>query len=630
MTAATLALDSLTVAYRRRGAWVDAVRDASLLIRPGESLGLVGESGSGKTTLALAAMGYLPSNARLVGGTVHLSGRDVRALGDRGLRRRWRDSVGLVPQDPRAALNPTMTIADQMAELLPTGIRRDRRRATIVAQLAQVRLADPARVAERYPHQLSGGMVQRVMIAMAICRAPALLVLDEPTTALDVTTEAVMLDLIRDLVRGRDTAVLYVTHNLGVVANTCDRVAVMRAGEIVESGATEEVFRHPRHAYTRALLESVPRLGRPIRDRSPRHIGPPASIRSSEFGQRATRALDVARLSKRFPIRRSLAEWLARRPERAVQAVADLDLSIAAGHTLGVVGESGSGKTTLALCITGLVEPSGGTVEVDDEACPARLEARSHTQIRRLQMVLQHPDDALNPYRTVGETLERTLRRLGAVPAATSGAAVVRLLDQVRLPAEFAGRRPAQLSGGERQRAAIARAFASRPDVLLLDEPVSALDVSVQAAILRLLRGHQHEHGTAFLLISHDLAAVSALADRIAVMYLGQVMEIGPAAAVLGPPHHPYTEALLAAVPTVDGGTHRADIRLSAEVPSAIDRPSGCPFHTRCPRFIGRVCVETVPPWQTGPDGRRIFCHIPLDELRALQRPDGVAPTQAD
>jgi peptide/nickel transport system ATP-binding protein len=608
----TLSIRDLVVAYRRGKVWTDVVHGVSLAVRPGETLGLVGESGSGKTTLALAALRSLAPGGRVESGKVRLAGQDLYALDDSALRRLWRDQVGLVPQDPRRSLNPTLSIGDQVGELMPAGLSATERRARVIAALEQVRLADAERVAERYPHQLSGGMLQRVMIAMALCRAPALLVLDEPTTALDVTTEAVILDLIRDLVHGRDTAVLYVTHNLGVVAGLCDRVAVMRAGALVEEGTVTVVFRQPEHPYTQELLASAPRVGTRV-------VSRPLSD-SEEYRTVATPALATHHLTKRFPLRRTLSDWLARRPARAVHAATDVDLAIPSRRTLGLVGESGSGKSTLGLCITGLVEPDAGTVTVLGELLPARLAHRSERQLGRVQMVLQHPEDALNPHRTVGETLARPLQRLRGLAASEVEEAVAALLAQVRLPADFAVRRPGRLSGGERQRVAIARAFAAHPDVLILDEPVSALDVTVQAAILDLLESLQAASGTSYLFISHDLAAISRLADRIAVMYLGQVMEMGSAGDVQRPPHHPYTEALLAAVPAIDAAEFpHAPIRLPGEIPSAIDLPSGCPFHTRCPRALGSLCVEEAPPWQVGDQGHRVRCHIPLDELAALQ-----------
>jgi len=353
---------------------VDRVRGVSLDVRAGETVGLVGESGSGKTTLALAAIRCLPPAARVTAGTVRLAGADVAALDGRALRRLWRDEVGLVPQNPRTALNPTLMIGAQVAEALPSGPSRADRAGRITALLESVRLADPSRVAERYPHQLSGGMLQRVMIAMALCRSPALLVLDEPTTALDVTTEAVILDLIRDLVRGRDTAVLYITHNLGVVAELCDRVVVLHAGERVEDGPTAAVFRHPRHPYTRRLLASAPRLGRgrdhdagegndgrdnlsgaPGDGGDVHHVGagpgdgddhPESSDHGDDHPESADHGdgLRIVELSKTFPLRSSLARYLLRRPPQSVRAVADVDLALPRGRTIGLVGESGSGK----------------------------------------------------------------------------------------------------------------------------------------------------------------------------------------------------------------------------------------------------------------------------------------------
>ena len=665
--------------YRRGDGWVDAVRDVDLRIEAGQTYGLVGESGSGKSTLALAAMRYLPAAGRLHQGTIRFDRRDVYALTDREQRAYWRDSVKLVPQNPLPSLNPSHTVGRQLREVLRSrgaANRTGRRRALDL--FASVGLADPERVAGSYPHQLSGGMQQRVLIAMALGAEPDLLVLDEPTTNLDVTTEAKILDMIRTLVRDRGTAVLYVSHSLGVVAQMCDRVAVLYAGDLVEDAGVADLYRQPLHPYTRGLLDSVPRVGqnrrtsgiRPIpgqipevgaapdacifAPRCPVAIGPctdghpplldagtdrrarcirheeiaageidprqPADVLVAEHRDAgAAPVLEVRDLEKRFPVPRSLAEVLARRPPREVHAVDGIDLAVARGHTVGLVGESGSGKSTLARAVIGLHAASGGTITLLDIPLARRLAGRDRTMLRRLQMVFQSADEALNPYRTVGQTLRRPFVRLAGLSRTEADARVRELLARVKLGPGYADRRPDELSGGEKQRVAIARAFASQPDLLLFDESVSGLDVSVQAAILDLLADLQDDEGTAYLFISHDLAVVSYLADTIAVIYLGHLMEVGPTAAVLEPPYHPYTEALLSATPLIDPHARRHTIRLEGEVPSPVDVPSGCRFHTRCPRFLGDVCRTEEPPWREDARGNHIYCHIPLDELEADQ-----------
>ena len=705
MTAPTLRVEGLTVAYRDGDAWHDAIRDVDLTIEPGASVGLVGESGSGKTTLALAVMRYLGGSGRVTRGRIELAGRDLLALDDRELRAVRRGRVRLVPQDPLASLNPSLTIGRQVAEGLArhpgaaTGTGRPLRssgtRERVEALLASVGLADANRVAASFPHQLSGGMQQRVAIAMALGGEPELLVMDEPTTNLDVTTEATILDLVRDLVRDRGTAVLYVSHSLGVVATLCDRVAVLYAGELVEAAGVDAAYGRPFHPYTQGLLASLPRVGqdrgreplRPIAGRLPEpSTRPPGCVfaprcpvaiddvcavrpalvdaetdrtvrchrwpeiaggtldarpragaaaaatgamqgstvapASPDVDTEPTRVLAVEGLAKRFPVRRGPLDALLGRPARTLRALAGATLEVRRSRTLGLVGESGSGKSTLARCVVGLIEPSEGGVELLGVPQARRVERRDAAALRSLQMVFQNSGDALNPYLTVGESLQRPLRRLARLPRAEAAAQARRLLEAVNLPVAYATRTPAELSGGEQQRVAIARAFASRPDLVVFDESVSGLDVSIQAALLELVTRLQAERRSAYLFISHDLAVVSYLADDVAVIYLGAVMELGPTASVLQPPYHPYTEALLSAVPMPDPDLRRDRVRLRGEAPSPVDLPSGCPFHTRCPRLLGDVCVTDPPPWRFDPTaGKGVACHIPLETLREVQRP---------
>jgi len=690
-----VAFDGVTVAYRSGRHWSPAVRGVDLRISAGVTYGLVGESGSGKSTLALALLQMLPPNGRVIEGSIRFRGRELAELSPEALRDEFHRRVALVPQDPLPSLNPAHRIGRQIVEVLaPNGRGGAAARRRALTMLEAVGMGDPERVARAYPHQLSGGMQQRVLIAMALAGEPELLVLDEPTTNLDVTTEATILDLVRELVRDRDTAVLYVSHSLGVVAELCDRVAVLYAGELVEDAPAAELFARPRHPYTQGLFDSVPRLGthrhtvalRPIPGRIPapdalppgcvfaprcplaidgcRAAQPPLEaagegwvrcIRWSAIAEGAIdphqkappsrlavpagevdAVLDVRGLRKRFPLRRSLLDLLRGAPARAVHAVEDVSLTVRRGHTLGLVGESGSGKSTTARAVLGLEPASEGAIEVVGEEVPRAIERRTARAVRRLQMVFQSSDEALNPYRTVGATLRRPFRRLAGLSRAGANQRVGRLLQAVQLTADYAYRRPAQLSGGERQRVAIARAFAAEPDVLVFDESVSGLDVSVQAAILNLLGALQEERGTGYLFISHDLAVVSFLADYVSVIYLGRVMESGPAERVLRPPYHPYTEALLSAIPLLDPAAERAPVRLEGEVPSAVDTPPGCPFHTRCPRVLGDICRSEPPPWREAGEAHGIACHIPLDELVATQSaafrtaPAGQGPGSSD
>jgi peptide/nickel transport system ATP-binding protein len=605
------------------------------------------------------------------------------------MRRLWGTQMSLVPQNPLSSLNPSLKIGEQVAEGLRyhEGIRAKAAADRTTQLLRMVRLPDPERVADSYPHQISGGMQQRVLIAMALSTAPRLLVLDEPTTNLDVTTQASILDLFSDLIRGVQTSVLYVTHNLGVVAQMCDRVAVLYAGELVEDAPLKSLFRQPLHPYTQGLLDSVPKVGQSKHDRPLRGIQgqiPPLGARpegcvfmprcplaieicrerpplyAPEIG-RLTRChrwdeieagaisakqptaqqaetktvsrvyipldgnekdsvLDVRDIEVHFDLRRSLEEVLAGRPARQVQAVNDVSLSIPAGTTVGLVGESGSGKTTLARAVMGLVERTDGDVELLGRPLPPRLSQRQLETLRHLQMVFQNPDAALNPYLSVGGSLRRPLMNLLKKSRSEADVEVEKLLESVRLTPEYAQRMPGQLSGGEKQRIAIARAFASNPDLLVADEPVSSLDVSVQATILNLLNSLQVEQGSSLLFISHDLAVVGYLSDVIAVIYLGHLMEVAEAASLFEPPYHPYTEALLSSIPVADPDVQQEQIRLQGDIPSPINIPSGCPFHTRCPRFLGDVCVNQTPPWRTDPHtGKRYFCHIPVEELSRVQ-----------
>ena len=676
-----LEIRDLTVSYRVNRHSLDAVRDFSLQIDAGQTYGLVGESGSGKSTLALAIMGFLGKDGFIRKGAVRFGDSLLNEMSPRDLRRLWGNEIALVPQNPFTALNPSLRIGEQMAEALQMGSSLSRRQAreAVPALLEQVRLADPRRVAQNYPHQISGGMQQRVMIAMALGTEPRLFVLDEPTTALDVTTEAAVLDLLRELVGGQERSALYVSHNLGVVATLTDRVAVLYASELVEDAPTRELFRQPLHPYTRGLLDSVPRLGqrrveKPLQGiagqipslndlpqacvfapRCPLAIDicweqrPPLDSPTPERRVRCHRwpeimagevsasrqdvapaspedkpadiVLQVKGMDVHYPLRRSIGQVIRREPPKAVQAVEQLSLELGTHQTLGVVGESGSGKSSLARALIGLVERSQGEVELLGVQLPPALGQRNREMLSHLQMVFQNPEEALNPYLTVAESLRRPLRLLLGYSYAEAQARVGELLESVRLPAEFARRLPGQLSGGEKQRVAIARAFASHPDLLLADEPVSALDVSVQATILNLLADLQAEYDTAMLIIAHDIAAVGYLADRIAVMYLGRFMQVSEAADIFEPPYHPYTEALLSAVPPPDPFVKQEQIRLPGDVPSAVDVPSGCPFHTRCPRFLGDICVEETPPWRDAGNGKRYFCHIPVDELLAAQAP---------
>jgi peptide/nickel transport system ATP-binding protein len=659
---AALAIEDLEVAYIVRGVERAVLRGVSLSIAAGEAYGLVGESGCGKSTTAYAALRYLPENGRITAGRALISGTDVTHLSSGELQRLRATRVSMVYQDPGAALNPTIKIGPQVEEAFTVlGLGEARERA--LDALNRVRISDPRQVLDRYPHQLSGGMQQRVVIAMALACDPELLVLDEPTSGLDATVEAEVLDLVQTLRAETGAALLLIAHNLGVIRRMCDRVGVMYAGKIVEQGPAVEVFHDPRHPYTVGLLRCLPRLGARKEHRRLEtipgflpQIGEP--LPTCVFVDRCPLATDICRAEPppvvdvspaRFTlchhadridqiphavedapashISETVAPVLSlagvsktfRQAGHAIYALADIDVELRAGETLGLVGESGSGKTTLAKIILGIHAPDeGGAIMLDGEQLADRVGNRDQEARRAIQIVFQNPDSALNRSHGVRVIIKRSLKKLARLTGEEAERKLVSLAQQVRLTSRHLDMKPRQLSGGLKQRVAIARAFAGGPRIVVCDEPTSALDVSVQAAILNLLADLQRDEGSSYIFISHDLNVVRYLADRIAVLYLGRLMELGAAETVFNPPHHPYTEALLSAVPTIEGEAP-GRIRLEGEIPSASAPPSGCVFHTRCPRRIAGLCEITEPELREVEPGHLIRCHIPVDELRRLQ-----------
>jgi peptide/nickel transport system ATP-binding protein len=672
-----LSVSHLDVTYKVRGQDRLALRDVSFSIARGESYGLVGESGSGKSTVALALVRYLASNGRVSAGSISINGLDPLSMGQAALRDLRARTVSMVYQEPGRALNPSLRVGRQIAEVFEIGgASRGEAAKSAEEMLRKVQISDPARVMRRYPHELSGGMAQRAVIAMALAVSPSLLILDEPTTALDATVEAEVLDLIATLRQEFATTVLFISHNLAVIAKMCDRVGVLYAGELLEQGPARAVFENPRHPYTVGLLRCIPRRGqRKDNDRLDTIPGflptPGHAITGCIFAPRCALAEDRCRtteppfflvdelrtsrcyfhqeapdLPRATPASIPQAagngaaqageadgplvavEGLSKTFEGSVRALAGVDLAIQRGETLGLVGESGSGKTTLARVLLGLTAPDAGSV-VTLHGKPLSPDARRRPReiLRALQIVFQNPDSALNRRHTVRALISRPLSRLAGLSGSALRDRLTELLAEVRLEDRHLPLRPSQLSGGLKQRVAIARAFGARPEVVVCDEPTSALDVSVQAAILNLLADLQKTERATYLFISHDLGLVRYLSDRIVVLYLGRVMEVGPAEAVFTGPHHPYTEALFSAVPSLDG--QRPDrIRLTGEIPSAADPPSGCVFHTRCPRKLTTgICESTEPPLHEDEPGHQIRCHIPLAELRELQRSQS-APSQ--
>ena len=677
-----LELRDVRISYVIRAGEVNVVPGLSFALRPGEALGLVGESGCGKSTVALAIMRYLGRAGRVVSGRILFEGRDLARLGEDELRRIRGRRIAMVYQDPAASLNPVMTVGRQLMEvpMIHAGAGAAEARQRALRMLAEVDLSDPESVLGRYPHQLSGGQQQRIVIAMALIAEPALLIMDEPTTGLDVTVEAAVLDLVRALRRRHNSAILFISHNLGTVVGVCDRVGVMYAGELVEEGSIRQVFGNPRHPYTRGLFDCLPTLGRDKRRTPlvpiPGQVDPLlARPRGCGFASRCAhvepgcgaRPIPITPVGgepeHRVQCRREgeLPRWERRaddavppetraapppvleieglqklyrqrgggfRSRGFIRALHNVSLTGGAGQTLAIVGESGSGKSTLAKVLGGLETATAGHVRLaGTEVGMTPVDARPTALRRALQMVFQNPDSTLNPSHSVGYAVTRALRRLRGLSAGDARREVTRLLEAVKLPPELAERSPHQLSGGQRQRVAIARALAGDPAIVVADEPTSALDVSVQAAIINLLCELQAERAATLVFISHDLAVVRYVADYVAVMYLGTVAEFGRVEAVFGPPYHPYTEALLSAVPVPDPDRQGARIVLEGPLPSATELPRGCPFATRCPRRVGAICDETPPPEQQMAAGHRIACHIPAEELTRLHRAG--APTRA-
>ncbi len=498
----------------------------SLALEPNEILCVVGESGSGKSMTANAVLGLLPPGVRAVAGRILFDGRDLLRFAENDLRRVRGARIGMIFQEPMTALNPLRTIGDQIGEMfrIHTGFGRSEIERRVLTLLEEVHIPDPAAASRAYPHELSGGQRQRAMIAMALALEPAVLIADEPTTALDVTTQARILHLIRDLQRRKGTAVLFITHDFGVVAEIADRIVVMQHGAVVEQGAAAAMLNRPQHPYTQALIAAVPPLAPPP---AKPVAGPPI--------------LTIEGMTKTYRSGR-----LFRR--RTVDAVRDVHLALMKGSTLGIVGESGSGKSTLARCIVRLLDPDAGSIRLDgiDLAALSRRELRART--RRVQMVFQDPYGSLNPRRRAGELVAQGPMVHG-MPRAEALARARALFDLVGLDPEAVGRYPHEFSGGQRQRIGLARALALEPDVLVADEPVSALDVSVQAQVLRLLADLKERLGLSMIFITHDLRVAAQVCDRIAVMKDGTVVEEGIAADVFAAPRHAYTQALLAAVP---------------------------------------------------------------------------------
>jgi len=676
-----LEIENLSISFFTRLVEIPAVMDFSVTVMPGEAMGLVGESGCGKSTVALGVMQDLGVNGRVVGGTIKFKGRDLTTLSPEELRELRGNEIAMIYQEPMASLNPAMKIGQQLTEvpMIHEGTSLEEARALALEVVKDVRLPDPARILESYPHQLSGGQQQRIVIAMALMSKPSLLILDEPTTALDVTVEAGIVDLVQDLGRKYGTSMLFISHNLGLILETCNRICVMYSGEAVETGSIDDVFEEMRHPYTQALFRSIPLPGadknsRPLvaipgnfplpHERPPGcNFGPrcdyfeagrcdagpipmeqvPGSTRhdsrclrfseidwnaplqaaqTSEKTEPGPVVLKVENLKKYYEVAANALFGGGNKKE--VKANETLSFEARESETLAIVGESGCGKSTFAKVLMGLETATAGEIALDGhDIQDIPIQQRDTKTVSSIQMVFQNPFDTLNPSMAVGSQITRALEIFGVGrTSAERRERMLTLLDLVKLPREFAERMPRQLSGGQKQRVGIARAFAGGARIVVADEPVSALDVSVQAAITDLLMEIQRDEKTTLLFISHDLSIVRYLSDRVLVMYLGYVVELGTTDQVFAPPYHPYTEALLSAVPIADTHVEKERIVLEGDIPSAMNPPPGCPFQTRCrwkDRVPGNLCDAEVPPMRALTGGHQIKCHLADDILATMQ-----------
>ena len=670
-------IDDLTIGYfTQRGKLVHVLQGVNLQIKPGETLGIVGESGCGKSTLGQAMMGYLRSGSQVLGGSVHFAEQDMFSLTGRQLESIRGRQIALIPQNAGDALTPTMRVGKQIIEAieLNANLSGEAAKERMIELFGQVRLPHPEVMAGRYPHELSGGQQQRVVVAMALAAEPEMLVLDEPTTGLDVTTQAHILNLLRDIVTEMGTAMMYISHDLGVIARVSDRVALMYAGEIIEDTVVVEMFKSPAHPYARGLLESIPRLTLAgIPNSMPGQPPIPGTLPGCSFAPRCPFVSDICTSEppefstipgtphlvrcynwkdvletdfsqelqgvfhtiKHVPqdepaIELSEVEISYYRPRftdrfnsdsEPPATVSDITLSVQRGETLALVGESGSGKTTIVRTIAGLLPAKDGVISFEGFDLTVEVDHRPMELCKDIQLIFQNPDASLNPRHTVAEIIDQPLKLY--FPKMTRDerrACQVELLERVRLDGRYRLRYPGQISGGEKQRVAIARAFAADPEVVLCDEVTSALDVSVQAAVLDLLADLQRERNTTYIFIAHDLAVVKAIADRVAVLYQGRLCEVGTVDEIYSPPFHPYTETLLGAI-LVPDPDYEPEL-LASDTPELAPPAKGCSFQRRCPYCLGDVCDQETPPWQSpaAAKGHQIRCHIPVDELDRLTR----------
>lgn len=676
-------IENLSISFFTRKGEIPAVMDFSCTVMPGEAMGIVGESGCGKSTVSLGIMRDLSNVGRIVGGRIKFQGKDMGEMTEEELRSIRGNKIAMIYQEPMASLNPAMKIGQQLMEvpLIHDKVSKDEAYKRSLEMVRAVKLPDPERMMRSYPHQLSGGQQQRIVIAMALLSKPALLLLDEPTTALDVTVEAGIVELVKGLGQQFGTSMIFVSHNLGLILETCDKITVMYSGEAVETGRIEDVFDRMRHPYTQGLFRSIPLPGADKNERP--LIAIPGQLplpherpKGCNFGPRCHHFVEGVCNAAEIPmidvegheghfsrcVRFNEIDWAALPPGakksaepvkpgapvlkiddlkkyyhvgaggvfgggegRTVKANETISFEARESETVAIVGESGCGKSTLAKVLLGLETASSGKVTLgNSEIQSTGIEKRSVDTVSAIQMVFQNPFDTLNPSHTVGSQIIRTLEKFNVgKTVADRKQRMLELLDLVKLPRAFAERKPRQLSGGQKQRIGVARAFAGSARVVVADEPVSALDVSVQAAVTELLMDIQRKNKTTMLFISHDLSVVRYIADRVVVMYLGHIVEQGTTDQIFSPPYHPYTEALLSAIPIADTSVVKKHIVLEGDIPSAMNPPTGCPFQTRC-RYKHLVadgrCEKEVPPLKELGGGHRSLCWL-SDEVLATMEP---------
>ena len=665
---------NLSIGFKsQKGKEISILRNVTTNIKKGETVGIVGESGSGKSTLALAMMGYVKHGLFTMNGECLFNSLNLLDLSNNELEKIRGRKIAMIPQNAGQSLTPNLKIGYQIEEALKlhTNLNENERKNRISELLNNVRLPSPDVMALRYPHELSGGQQQRVAVAMALAGNPELLLLDEPTTGLDVTTQAHVLELLKDIAKDTGTSMVYVSHDLGAIAQVCDRVIVMYAGEIVLEGPVRKILKEPIHPYTNGLLKSIPKLSleglpesMPGAQPQPGHIGEGCSFydRCNISDEKCkTKTPDLEFLSeidtsvrcfnyKKVIINQNKNIQLKNLDEKNIEnneilslsdvsisyakqsfldqlfnkltdsnpTVKDINININKGETIALVGESGSGKSTILKSIAGLLKTKDGNINfAQNRKLSEDLKNRSSDDLRAIQLIFQNPDESLNPNHTVEQILSQPLKLYFGLKEDKLKKNIIELLEKVRLGEFYMTRYPRQLSGGEKQRIAVARAFAAKPEIILCDEVTSALDVSVQAAVLDLLKKLKDDFGTTYIFVSHDLAVVKAISDRVAVLYQGRLCEIGPSKNVYKFPSHPYTEVLLGAVLEPD-----PDIKpklIAEDIVEEKPPEKGCCFQGRCPRILGDKCREEVPTWQVGENGNAIRCHIDIEELKIQQ-----------